>query len=45
MEMKNVMSSVDREENELISFGGRETQKMTRSNNPLTLSARWPFKL
>jgi hypothetical protein len=32
---KNFTSSVDREENELFSFGGSETQKITRSNNPL----------
>jgi hypothetical protein len=31
---KNFMSTMDREENELISFGGSETQKITRSNNP-----------
>jgi hypothetical protein len=32
--VKNFTSSVDREENELFSLGGSETQKMTRSNNP-----------
>jgi hypothetical protein len=26
---KNFMSSMDREENELFSFGGSETQKIT----------------
>jgi hypothetical protein len=31
---KNFTSSVDREENELLSLGGSETQKITRSNNP-----------
>jgi hypothetical protein len=31
---KNFMSSVDREENKIISFGGNETHKITRSNNP-----------
>jgi hypothetical protein len=30
---KNFTSSVDREDNELFSFGGSETQKITRSNN------------
>jgi hypothetical protein len=31
---KNFTRSVDREEKELFSFGGSETQKITRSNNP-----------
>jgi hypothetical protein len=31
---KNFTSSVDRDENKLFSFGGSETQKFTRSNNP-----------
>jgi len=31
---KNITSSVDKEENELFSFGGSETKKFTRSNNP-----------
>ena len=31
---KNSTSSVDREEKEFFSFGGSETQKITRSNNP-----------
>jgi len=31
---KNSTSSVDRQENELFSFGGSATQKITRSNNP-----------
>jgi hypothetical protein len=30
----NFTSSMDREENEPSSFGGSETQKITRSNNP-----------
>jgi hypothetical protein len=34
---KNFTGSVDRDENKLFSFGGSETQKITRSNNP-------PFK-
>jgi hypothetical protein len=31
---KNFKSSVNREENELLSSGGSETQTITRSNNP-----------
>ena len=31
---KNFTSFVDREENEPLTFGGSETQKITRSNNP-----------
>jgi hypothetical protein len=31
---KNFTSSMDREENELLSLGGSEIQKITRSNNP-----------
>jgi len=31
---ENFTSSVDREENELFSFEGSETQTITRSNNP-----------
>jgi hypothetical protein len=31
---KNITSSVDKEENELFSFGGSETKKITTSNNP-----------
>ena len=31
---KNSTSSVDREENERLSFVGSATQKTTRSNNP-----------
>jgi hypothetical protein len=31
---KNFMSTVDREKNEPISFGGSGAQKITRSNNP-----------
>jgi hypothetical protein len=31
---KKFTSSLDREENELFSFGGSETQKITRSDNP-----------
>jgi hypothetical protein len=31
---KNFTSSVGREDNELFSLGGSETQKTTRSNNP-----------
>jgi hypothetical protein len=31
---KNFTSTVDREKNEPISFGRRETQKITRNNNP-----------
>ena len=35
MDVKNNFTSfVDREENEPLSFGGSETQKITRSNNP-----------
>jgi hypothetical protein len=33
--VKNFTTSMDREENELISFGGSETQNITRNNNPL----------
>jgi hypothetical protein len=32
---KNFTSTVEREKNEPISFGRSETQKITRSNNPL----------
>jgi hypothetical protein len=32
---KNSTSSVDKEEKEFFSFGGSETQKINRSNNPL----------
>jgi hypothetical protein len=40
---KNLTSSVDREENELLSFGGSETQKITRSNNPpIIVTLFWP---
>ena len=31
---QNSTSSVDREENKFFSFGGSETQKIIRSNNP-----------
>jgi hypothetical protein len=31
---ENFTSSLDREENELFSFGGSENQTITRSNNP-----------
>jgi hypothetical protein len=31
---KNFTSSVDRKENKPFGFGGSETQKITRSNNP-----------
>jgi hypothetical protein len=31
---KNFTSTVDREKNEPISFGGSETQKITRIKNP-----------
>jgi hypothetical protein len=37
------MSSVDREENEFFSFGGSETQKITRSSNPpIKTTIFWP---
>jgi hypothetical protein len=37
------MSPVDREENEFFSFGGSETQKITRSNNPpIKATIFWP---
>ena len=40
---KNSTSSVDREENEFFSFGESETQKITRSNNPLIKAMLfWP---
>ena len=40
---KNFTSSLDREENELFSFGGSETQKITRSNNPpIKVTLFWP---
>jgi hypothetical protein len=40
---KNSASSVDREENELFSSGGSETQKITRSNNPpIKVALFWP---
>jgi hypothetical protein len=40
---KNFTSSVDREENEPFSFGESETQKITRSNNPLIkVTLFWP---
>ena len=32
---KNFMSTVDREKNELVSFGRSEAQKIARSNNRL----------
>jgi hypothetical protein len=34
---KNFTSSLDREENKLFSFGRRETQKITWSDNPPTI--------
>jgi hypothetical protein len=37
---KNFTSSVDIEKNELISFGGTETQKITRNNNPPVMRAK-----
>ena len=41
---KNFTSSVDREEKELFSFGGSETQTITRSNNPpIKLTVFWPL--
>jgi hypothetical protein len=40
---KKFTSSVDREENELLSFGGSETQKITRSKNPpIKVKPFWP---
>jgi len=40
---KNSTSSVDREENEFFSFGGSETLKITRSNNPpIKATIFWP---
>ena len=40
---KNSTSSVDRGENEFFSFGGSETQKITRSNNPpIKATLFWP---
>jgi hypothetical protein len=40
---KNSTSSVDREENVFLSFGGSETQKITRSNNTLIKATIfWP---
>jgi hypothetical protein len=37
---KNLTSSVDIEENELISSGGSETLKITRNNNPPVMRAK-----
>ena len=40
---KNFTSSVDREENEFFSFGGSETKKITRRNNPpIKATLFWP---
>ena len=40
---KNSTSSVYREENEFFSFGGSETQKITRSSNsPIKATLFWP---
>jgi hypothetical protein len=40
---KNFTRSVDREENELFSFGRSETQEITRSNNPaFKVTLFWP---
>jgi hypothetical protein len=40
---KNSTSSVDREENERLSFGRSTTQKTTRSNNPpIKVTLFWP---
>ena len=40
---KNSASSVDREENEFFSFGRREIQKITGSNNPpIKAMLFWP---
>ena len=40
---KNSASSIDREENNYFSFGGSETQKITRSSNPPTKAMLfWP---
>ena len=40
---KNFTSFVDREENEPISFGGSENQKITTSNNPpIKVMLFWP---
>ena len=40
---KNSTSSVDREENERLSFGGSATQKTTKSNNPpIKVMHFWP---
>ena len=38
---KNFMNSLDREENKPFSFGRRETQKITWSDNPL-IKVFWP---
>jgi hypothetical protein len=38
-----IFPTVDREENEPFSFGGSETQKITRSNNPpIKVMLLWP---
>ena len=40
---KNSVSSMDKEENEHLSFGGSATQKTTRSNNPpIKITLFWP---